>query len=129
MKNDKQVEIEYQPIKKIIIHMLYELSYDEFINEIFLYPNPINIFWADGYLFTFTPIQIDGNPEIMKDFINGVAHWQEVMYCKAKKPENMVIKGGAWEAKITDATHLFPHANFVAWLKKTQKKTKPSTKV
>ncbi len=117
MKNEEKILVEYQPIKRVIVHSLYKLSYDDFINEVFLYPNPVNIFWADGYLFTFIPLQVDGNPDIMKDFINGISHWQEATYCKAEKPANMLIKGGAWEAKIIDATNIHPHADFISWLK------------
>jgi hypothetical protein len=122
MKKENDLAVEYRPIKKIIIHAIYELSYDDFVKEIFLYPNPMNIFWADGYLFIFTPLQIDGNPDIMKDFIDGTVHWQEVIYCKSKKPENMTIKNGVLEAKIIDATEMYPHAGFVAWLKTLDRK-------
>lgn len=123
MNPQEKMIVEYQPIKKVIIHSMYELTYDEFINEIFLYQNPVNIYWADGYLFTLIPIQADGNPAIMKDFIDGISHWQEVTYCKAEKPPNMIIKsGGAWESKIMDATKMHPQSDFVSWLKNKDKK-------
>ncbi len=121
MKRDEEISFEYKPIKKIIIHSMYETDYESFIKDIFTYEAPQNIFWAGGYLFRVIPIQIDGNVDVMKDFINGIAHWEEVTYCKAKRPENLIIKEGALEAKITDVSEVYPYSKFISWLKTVDK--------
>lgn len=121
MKEKENLVVEYNPVKKLVIHSLYELTYKEFINDIFVYQNPMNLFWCDGYLFTFVALQTDGNPDIMKDFLNGIFHWQEVTYCKAEKPQNMIIRDGALEVKITDASDMYPHLQFISWIKTNKK--------
>ncbi len=118
MPNDDLISFEYKPAKKVIIHSIYKMDYNEFIGEIFKYDMPVNVFWADGFLFRILAIQIDGNPDIMADFLKGILHWEEVIYCKSKKPENLTLKEGAFEVKIIDVSNVYPYSNFVKWLKK-----------
>lgn len=101
-----EIEIEFRPIKKIVI--LEELKYsstDEFFTDVVAGKPPdvsIPLFWADGVVYipsTFPP----GSEEIIKNMIQGTIYWQNVGYAKMDRYAEE-ISFGRHTLKIIKAT-------------------------
>lgn len=83
-------EIEFQPIKKIVI--LEELKYsstDNFFTDAVAGKPPdvpISLFWADGVVFIPSAFPPESE-EIIKNLIQGTVYWQNVGYAKMDRYE------------------------------------------
>ena len=84
-------EIEFQPIKKIVI--LEELKYNS-AEDLFavmatgVSPDvPITLLWSDGVVFRHEGIPIESE-EIVKNRIQGTIYWNAVSYAKMDKYES-----------------------------------------
>ena len=56
--NEKEIEIEYRPIKKVTIFQTLELSIDELFKRVGLIVRtgqPLALHWAEGIVFFYAP--------------------------------------------------------------------------
>jgi len=119
MEEHENVKIELDPPKKLVVHTYYYVSLESFIDEVFSYPNPINVFWSDGVLFLFTAMDINTSEKLADDYMNGIMHWDYVMFCRQDKKINE-LKGDniAMVTKVIDASNYHPHSDFAKYVKK-----------
>jgi len=119
VKHDKQkTEIELKIPKKLVIHNYYYVSLDDFIDEVFSYPVPINVFWSNGILFIFSAMDITASERLTNDYMDGIMHWDYVTFCKQDK-KITELKGNSvgMEVKIIDASNYHPHSEFAKFVK------------
>jgi len=119
VKYDKQkTEIELKIPKKLVIHNYYYLSLDDFIDEVFSYPVPINVFWSDGILFIFSAMDINASERLANDYMDGIMHWDSVSFCKQKEKITQ-LKGSnvGMEVNVIDASNYHPHSEFAKFVK------------
>jgi len=82
IKQDDKAEVEYKPIKKIVIHEMWKISVEDFITRAFALVPTQGIatpaIWVDNYLFEFSflPQTVD----VVKDHMNGISHWAHLVY-------------------------------------------------
>lgn len=90
-------EIEFQPIKKIVI--LEELKYsstDDFFKDVVAGKPPdvpIPLFWADGVVLIHSGFPQESE-EIIKNMIQGTVYWQNVGYAKMDRYKEEISFGG-----------------------------------
>ncbi len=111
------VEVEFSPIKKVIIHEIIKDDYKEFI-DLFNQPgNRTDIRWVEGVLFHFesTP----KTPDIVRDQINGIIHWDVLNFTKMEKFQNEIKhpKHGAILQILNNSTNTVT-VEIIKWLKK-----------
>lgn len=85
------VKFEYRPYEKIIIHQITSMPIDQFI-----YTGAIGVgdgqvssplYWADGIVFTHTPILSD---EVIEDMLKGIIHWNQLIYGHLEEYQEML---------------------------------------
>ena len=123
------VEIEYQPVKKIVVHEILKSDYNDFINQfvIPLQPNmpSLDLRWVNGVLFFFQGFQ--DTPEIIHDRIQGIIHWEACNFTEMPKYQPMLTNTNTnASVKVTDNSHNTAVSDFIRWLK-TQSQWFPSS--
>jgi len=114
------VDIEYQPIKKIIVHEIIKNTLDEYLRMKAVPPVPnqpvIGSRWIDGILFD--PVGYPNIPEIIRDNMEGIVHWNIVNFTDL--PEYKPILNhpdtGAPLQVIDNSTNTAV-SDFIRWLK------------
>jgi len=124
-ENNEQTEIELRTPKKLIVHNYFYVSLDEFIDEVFSYPVPINVFWSDGILFIFSAMDINASERLANDYMDGIMHWDTVTFCKQdEKITELKGNGVGMEAKVIDASNYHPHSDFAKFVRNSFLKRK-----
>jgi len=72
------VDVEYQPVQKVIVHEAIKYDYDEFVRSKAQAPGPNQpippVRWCDGVVFIFVGVQ--QTPELINERVQkGVIHW------------------------------------------------------
>lgn len=120
LKENVDIEIVIQPIKKLVIFECTEFSIEEFFKKIGLVAmsgQPIALNWAEGIVFLNSPYRPDSDMIIEQMLKKGTMYWAGVIY--ASMPEYQSFKKfGAREIPIINQTSV-PYLRQVArWLKK-----------
>ncbi len=119
MRKPEEIEITFQPVKKIIIHDCIKLPIADFLKRIELMAisgQPVALCWAEGIVFLPLPYH-PSSDIVIEDTLKGTLHWSAVIF--SVMPEYQAIKKfGAREIPIIDQSAI-PHFKQVArWLKK-----------
>jgi len=118
-KENEEIEITLNPIKKIVIFECTKFPNNEFFNRIELLATsgqPIVLNWSEGIVFLFSHYQPESDL-IIEQALKGISYWGGVMFSSMPKYEPMK-RFGAREVPIIDQT-LIPYFKRVAlWIKK-----------
>jgi len=122
MKEDGEIEVTSQPIKKIVIFECNELSLHEFFQRMELVARsgaPLMLNWAEGIIFL--PFPYNPNSDIIvEETLKGTFYWSTVMF--SVMPEYVPLKKfGAREVPIIDQTSIPYFKQVAQWLKKKSK--------
>ena len=86
------VEVEYQPIKKIIVHEAIKHTFDEFVRMFAqTKPNfpPQPVRWVDGIIFNYSSIPL--TPELINERVrDGVVHWDFIIFAEMSDYQNII---------------------------------------
>lgn len=86
------VEVEYQPIRKIIVHEAIKHTSEEFVRMFAQAksntpPQPVR--WIDGIIFNYSAMQ--PTPELINERVrDGVVHWDFIIFAKMPDYQNIV---------------------------------------
>ena len=117
---DCMVDIEYNPISKIIVHEIIRSDYQNFLN-MFAIPQPPraqrpNARWIEGILFIFKIFP--PSPEVVRDKLQGILHWEIVNFTEMKdytatvtNPKNNITMD------VLDNSNNTAVSDFIRWLK------------
>ncbi|MBM3896423.1 MAG: hypothetical protein FJ360_01590 [Thaumarchaeota archaeon] len=72
------VEVEYKPIKKIIVHEFIKYDLKQFIELKSSPPQPVR--WIDGIVFQI--LHYGNSPKLTDDEIEGIVHWAAVEFAE-----------------------------------------------
>jgi len=126
MEEEKEIEIVFQPIKKIVIFECLEFSAKEFFERVELIVSsgqPLALNWAEGIVFLALPYPPDSEI-IIEEALKGTMYWASVMFASMPKYEP-IKRFGARELPIINQSSI-PHFRQVAkWLKNRSKPTEP----
>jgi len=100
-----EIEVEFRPIKKIVIFETIKLSEEELLQRLRLLamsgqPHPLN--WAEGLLFLMIPFYIECD-SVFQETKKGIRFWSTVMYTPMPKYKSLHKIGGV-EIPIIDQT-------------------------
>jgi len=124
-ENNEQTEIELRIPKKLIVHNYFYVSLDDFIDEVFSYPVPVNVFWSDGILFIFSTMDMNASERLANDYMDGIMHWDVVTFCRQdEKIAELKGNGVGMEAKVIDASNYHPHSDFAKFVRNSFLKRK-----
>ena len=116
---EEKIEINVQPIKKIVIFECTEFSTKEFFKRVELMVrsgHPVALSWAEGIVFLAMPYQ--PNSDIMiEETMKGTFYWAIVMFSSMSKYQP-IKKMGAREISIIDQTSISYLRQVAQWLKK-----------
>lgn len=111
-----ECEIEFRPIKKIVVHEIEMLKLSEFkarhLGSSYA-PN-----WCDGVLFImgYFPTQ---NELVRKDEVNGVLHWAFVDVAKhPARPKTLKKDDSDTKVEVSDMSKTWYIKQFCSWVKK-----------
>lgn len=111
-------EVVFQPIKKLVIFQLMELSNAEFFKRIGLFAGseqPIVLNWAEGVLFIGLPYE-PASDVVVEEALKGIRYLEAMIFTSAPKYESSK-RFGVREIPIIDQT-MDPYLSQVAkWLK------------
>ena len=116
--NEKEIEIEYRPIKKVTIFQTLELSIDELFKRAGLIVRtgqPLTLHWAEGIVFFYAPF----HPEcdiVTEEAMKGNMYWASVIFSSMPKYEPLKKIGGI-EIPIMDQTPDPILRQIARWLK------------
>jgi len=96
------VEIEYTPLKKIIIHDIELVPIKRFIEHSVSRGGTIG--WCDGYLFTLQHFPPD--PDLIKDAVKGIIHWQNIEVAHYEKFSPTVKSTDNRGIEVMDQSHV-----------------------
>jgi hypothetical protein len=115
---EKEIEIEFRPIKKIVIFQTLELSMDELFKRMGLIARmgqPPALHWTEGMLFLYAPF----HPEcdvVTEEAMKGNMYWSTVLFSRMPKYEPLKKIGGI-EIPIIDQTPDPIMRQVAQWLK------------
>lgn len=115
------VEIEYSPIKKIVIHEAIKYNLDEFIS-LKVQPVPpdfpaMPLRWIDGIVFEFGPTPL--TPELVNDQAkNGIVHWGIVEWSEMPGFQNNLVNTATGiTRRVIDGSSNTAVVDVIRWLK------------
>lgn len=114
-------EIEYKPIKKIVVHAIIRKSFDDFISQKARPQNPnfppVNARWADGIVFTTTAFPT--TRELVNEEVAGTIHWAHIEFAEMEDYQQMLSnQNSGGSIMVTDYSSNTAVLDFVRWLKK-----------
>ncbi|MGA3021019.1 MAG: hypothetical protein ABSD68_03670 [Candidatus Micrarchaeales archaeon] len=114
------VDIEHDPLKKIVVHELYPYKNKEGLMRRAVRPNTVlPLYWCGGMLFMFFPLD---SSTARKEYIKGIFHLQMVAYCTMPEYKNILeledeqFKGV--KIPVTDLSGFEIFEDLTKWLKK-----------
>ncbi len=117
------VDIEYSPIKSIVVHEIVSMHIDDLIRERITPAGSVPLYWCDSILFSFSSAPM--SRKILDDYLNGTIHWMEVHYTDLGDYSSMLeLKdedyGGTAKVRVIDTSASNLHKEFIKWLKKSR---------
>ena len=95
------VEIEYIPLQKIVIHDI-ELSPSKvFVNHAVARGGTVG--WCNGFLFSL--VHFPSDPDLIKDSIKGIQHWQTIEVAVHPEFESVVKNDDNQGIQVLDQSH------------------------
>ena len=82
-------EIIYEPYKKIVIHEIIELPFDELVSEVIMQARALGgtaiptINWCDGIAFIVQPFPL--TEDIVKEMLNGNIHYAGIIFSRKEE--------------------------------------------
>jgi hypothetical protein len=114
--NEMIPEVEYQPLKKIIIHHISKQpSVEKFMTNT-ISPNTPSIGWCGGYLISFT--NFPESDDITREILNGVTHVASVYYCDMIEFVPTIKTQHNQEIMVIDQSNETPVVAIAQFLKK-----------
>lgn len=109
-------EVEYKPVKKIIIHHISKHpSVEKFLTNA-IPPNTPSIGWCGGYLISFT--NFPESDDITKEILNGTTHVASVYYCEMPEYKATIKTQYNQEISIIGQSNEIPVVAIAQFLKK-----------
>jgi hypothetical protein len=109
-------EVEYKPVKKIVIHHISKhASVDKFLNSA-IPPNTPSIGWCGGYLISFT--NFHESEDVTREILNGITHIAAVYYCEMKDFKSTIKTQYNQEITVIDQSSEIPVVAIAEFLKK-----------
>ncbi|MFQ5950795.1 MAG: hypothetical protein ACE5KH_01765 [Candidatus Geothermarchaeales archaeon] len=121
------VEINYQPLKKIVVLDRTEYALDQFVSDVVTLARSgqhVGVLWAEGVLFVPVPMPLETD-RVMDDLLGGTAYWSGVMFTLKEKYESTIKMGGI-EVPVMNATPNQPMRDVARWLRESSKQSRPS---
>lgn len=114
------VKISFSPIKEIIVHEYVSVEYDDLLRGRVTPSGSFPLFWCGGFLYTFN--SLPWTRDVIKEYLDGRAHWSEVHYTKMEKYKPVLdLNDDNYKAQIKirviDTSKSLLHLEFVKWLK------------
>lgn len=109
-------EVEYKPVKKIIIHHISKyVSVEKFLTSA-IPPNTPSIGWCGGYLISFT--NFPESEDVTKEVLNGTTHVASVYYCDMPEFKSTIKTQYNQEILVIDQSNEIPVVAIAQFLKK-----------
>ena len=103
------VDVEFQPIRKVIVHEAMKYDFNEFVERYAIQPPPgippAVARWTDGIIFVFNTVQ--PTPELINERIHdGVIHWDFLIFAEMPDFQNVVTHPDTHaQLRISDNTN------------------------
>ncbi|MHB8545920.1 MAG: hypothetical protein ACYDAJ_04065 [Nitrosotalea sp.] len=115
------VEIQYSPIKKIVVHEIIKYNLEDFIKlkaqpaPTGLPPPPLR--WIDGIVFDFASMPL--TPEMVNEQAhNGVVHWGFIEFTEMPQIQpNLVHPDTGVSRRVIDGSNNTAVQDAIRWLK------------
>lgn len=84
-------QIIYEPFKKIVIHEIIELPFEELISEVLMQARALggtaipSINWCEGIAFVAQPFPL--TEDTVREMLNGTVHYAGVLFSRKEKFE------------------------------------------
>ena len=117
------IDVEYRPIKKIVILDLEELDKDELlkrVSAIRMNEQPIFLNWAEGIVFIALPASTDIT-EVDENIMKGTAYFAVVTYSSMPKYQPLA-QVGADKIPIIDQSRSPVFKSIAKWIEKREKR-------
>jgi hypothetical protein len=112
-------EVEYKPVKKIVIHYISkQASVEKFLTNA-IPPNTPSIGWCGGYLISFT--NFPESDDVTRDHLNGISHVASVFYCEMTEFKSKIKTQYNQEITVIDQSTEIPVVAIAEFLKKMKK--------
>jgi hypothetical protein len=109
-------EVEYKPVKKIIIHHISKyVSVEKFLTSA-IPPNTPSIGWCGGYLISFT--NFPESEDVTREVLNGTTHVASVYYCDMPEFKSTIKTQYNQEILVIDQSNELPVVAIAQFLKK-----------
>jgi hypothetical protein len=109
-------EVEYKPVKKIIIHHISKyVSMEKFLTSA-IPPNTPSIGWCGGYLISFT--NFPESEDVTREVLNGTTHVASVYYCDMSEFKSTIKTQYNQEILVIDQSNELPVVAIAQFLKK-----------
>ncbi|TRZ79874.1 MAG: hypothetical protein D4R90_02865 [Nitrosopumilales archaeon] len=109
-------EVEYKPVKKIIIHHISKyVSMEKFLTSA-IPPNTPSIGWCGGYLISFT--NFPESEDVTREVLNGTTHVASVYYCDMPEFKSTIKTQYNQEILVIDQSNELPVVAIAQFLKK-----------
>ena len=109
-------EVEYKPVKKIIIHHISKYtSVEKFLTSA-IPPNTPSIGWCAGYLISFT--NFPESEDVTREVLNGTTHVASVYYCEMAEFKSTIKTQYNQEILVIDQSNEVPVVAIAQFLKK-----------
>jgi len=95
------VEIEYLPLQKIVIHDIELSPLDRFVDHSAGRGGSLG--WCNGMLFSIQHFPPD--PDLIKDSIKGIHHWQVVEVAQCEKFQTEMKNKSNLSIQVLDQSH------------------------
>lgn len=120
MGEEEEIEIEFKPVRKLIILESIELPQKELFERLATAlaseQQSITLNWAEGIVFIATSIDHQSD-RLMEDLLRGTVYWSNVFYAKMPTYQTFA-KMGALELPIIDQSRSPFMRQAAKWLRK-----------
>lgn len=121
--SNNMVEIQYHPIKTIVIHEILKHDLNYFIDLKTQNRNPNTpapvARWADGILFEFAGVSILTEKLVDEKILNGKIHWEFIEFAEMEEYQSTIVhpQTGA-TLRVIDNSNNTAVTDAIRWLKK-----------
>lgn len=126
MRGEQRIEIEFRPLRKVVVFEVTQLSFDEFLKRAQLIASAaslsgqlITLSWAEGILFIPVPYQV-ASERMVEDMLKGTVYYALIVYAAMPeyKPE---VTFGALQIQIVNQSSISSWTQIAKWLKQREK--------
>ena len=108
---DEEIEIEFRPIKKVVILRVLQLSLEDLAYQVSLITTNFGfLVWAEG--IAFLPLHLPEVDAVVDDLLKGTMYWSDVMFAPMPRYRPF-LKVGKVEIPVLDQS-LSPHIRTAA---------------